>query len=382
MSEPQFEEAVFPNLPEAMVEEVLKKSNGVASDFLAPLEGLNASRKKYREGLKSEGMLKDLSSELGKDGRHTTCASDGTYVIENLMASDLTVAAAVCVEGLVPPADQGHWPGPRHEVHLDVEFHHEKTKSILRAIMVGEELRLLAAAPHDLAMFDGNLLLPLISFNLAMSAAHEIDGSLKCGKKFQENCLGYLQAYLAILRSADRVYVGMPKYSVNREIGKNMGWPESIDDRALLSILLEEGEMTRPVKMNPARDSLNIGSLPEKIIKKAGALEKGIQEGLNNVRLFYFKPRKDLPALRVEISGKDTGGEKEKISVHGLNMQMQAPAMLEPYPLYLADRYAKDLAKSMPAVRQVITHAMSRDYAGNIRDVLFATNPYRSEDRR
>lgn len=383
MSDQQFEEGpIFPNLPEAMVDEVLQKSEGVAEDFLVPLEELNVKRKDFRKGLESKRMLEDVSSKLAKDKDFTTCASDGTYVVESLMASDLTVAAAVCVEGLVPPKEQGHWPGPRHEVYLDVEAHHDKTSSVLRAVMVGEELKLLAAAPHDLAMFDGTLFLPVIYFNQAMSAAKETEGSLKCSRKFQESCLDYLASYLKVLQSSGRVYIGMPKYSSAREIGEKMKWPENIDDRALLSMLLKEGEMTAVQSMESSGYHLGTTHLPREFSDSADWIKQEILEELHKVHLFYFKPRKELPALRIELPGNAANDNGVEVVLHGLHKQMQAPAMLEPFPLYMADRYAKNLAKSMPAVRQVITYAMSSGYTGNITDLLFATNPYRSEDKR
>jgi hypothetical protein len=53
--------------------------------------------------------------------------------------------------------------------------------------------------------------------------------------------------------------------------------------------------------------------------------------------------------------------------------------MLEPYPLYLADRTVKALARSIPAFRQVATQQISERYDGNISEVFFAMHGYRSE---
>jgi hypothetical protein len=53
--------------------------------------------------------------------------------------------------------------------------------------------------------------------------------------------------------------------------------------------------------------------------------------------------------------------------------------MLEPYPLYLADRTVKALARAVPAFRQVTTQRISEKYEGDIGEVFFAMHGYRSE---
>jgi hypothetical protein len=56
--------------------------------------------------------------------------------------------------------------------------------------------------------------------------------------------------------------------------------------------------------------------------------------------------------------------------------------MLEPYPLYLADRTVKALARAIPAFRQVTTQHISEQYEGDISEVFFAMHGYRSDAGR
>ena len=56
--------------------------------------------------------------------------------------------------------------------------------------------------------------------------------------------------------------------------------------------------------------------------------------------------------------------------------------MLEPYPIYLADRMARALARALPAFRQVMTQKISERYGGDIGEVFFAMHNYRSESGR
>ena len=68
--------------------------------------------------------------------------------------------------------------------------------------------------------------------------------------------------------------------------------------------------------------------------------------------------------------------------VQGLKHQSATPSMLEPYPIYLADRTVKALARAIPAFRQVTTQRVSEQYQGDIGEVFFALHSYRSESGR
>ena len=68
--------------------------------------------------------------------------------------------------------------------------------------------------------------------------------------------------------------------------------------------------------------------------------------------------------------------------LRGIKEQSAVASMLEPYPLYMADRMAKSLAGAIPAFRQVATQRISEDYDGDIGEVFFAMHGYRSEGGR
>jgi len=70
------------------------------------------------------------------------------------------------------------------------------------------------------------------------------------------------------------------------------------------------------------------------------------------------------------------------VVVQGLKHQCAVPSILEPYPLYLADRTVKALARAVPTFRQVATQRLSERYDGDIGEVFFAMHGYRSESGR
>lgn len=263
---------------------------------------------------------------------------------------------------------------------------------MLRALMLGEELLLAVAAPHDLVMLDGSLTLPIIYFNQALTKAPETS-TLHCSRTFINNCISYLKAYLGLLRPerSDKQYVALPKYSTRREIGRNLGWPGTYDDRGILSLVLNAGELTRPLELEHPRDKLgnitwhlNVERLPtEELRTEARTVAEEIVANLSTVRVFYYKPHPWLPALRVEV-GASVAENAYRLStvVHGLKHQSATPSMLEPYPIYLADRTAKALARALPAFRQVTTQRISEKYQGDIGELFLAMHGYRSETGR
>ena len=377
----------FADLPAALVDEVLEQTSTVARELLASFQEVRVGREELRATLVESGLVLAESS-LGYPPLPTTCAADGSYAIERLLTTDLAAAAAVAVEGLTPPSEKRHWELPRHKSFVAAEPHIEDTATVLRAVMLGEELRLVTDAPHDLLMLDGTLTLPIIYFNQALNKAPD-SVRLCAARELLENCSTYLEAYLATLKSerSDKHFVALPKYSTRREIGRDLGWPESYDDRGMLTMLLNPGELTKPRALEHPRDSdgnvtwhLNTQRLPATVRRQATELADEIVAAVGSVRVFYYKPQDWLPALRVETSASVASNTQRLATVvQGIKHQTATPSMLEPYPIYLADRTVKALARAIPAFRQVTTQRMSEHYEGDIGEVFFAMHGYRSE---
>ena len=169
-----------------------------------------------------------------------------------------------------------------------------------------------------------------------------------------------------------------------------MGWPESYDDRGMLTMLLNPGELTKPRQLEHPRDSrgditwhLNTGRLPAELKREATELANEIVSALGPLRVFYYKPQEWLPALRIEVSeGVAMNSYRLATVVQGIKLQTATPSMLEPYPIYLADRTVKALSRALPTFRQITTQRISEKYEGDIGEVFFAMHGYRSEGGR
>jgi hypothetical protein len=373
--------APFADLPAALVEELLERAPVVGDNLIGTLTDIKTSREELKSKLAQKGLLISESS-LPLVDIPTACAADGSYAIERMLTTDLGVAAAVVVEGLTPPSETRFWAEPRHRVSVFAETHDEDTATVLRALMLGEELTLAADAPHDLVMIDGTLTLPIIYFNQALNAAPGT--SLQCGKAFLEQCLTYLTAYVKILSSTrtDKQYIGCPKYSTRREIGRQLGWPESHDDRGLLTLVLDAGQLTRPVPLEQPTGSwhITIDRVSPEIRSQIQPYTEQVPGLLQGVHVLYYRPSGSLPAFRIEV-GSATASNPHRLAtvIQGIKSQAATGSMLEPYPLYLADRIVKAAARSLPAFRQVATQRIAERYPGDLGEVFFAMHGYRSE---
>lgn len=379
------EQTPFADLPAALVEEVLNQSEAVAGALLTHFQKVREDRATLRKRFLESGIVISEST-LGYPPLPTTCAADGSYAIERLLTTDLAAAAAVAVEGLTPPSEKRHWEQPHHRTFLAAEPHLEDTATVLRTLMLGEELCLATAAPHDLVMLDGTLTLPVIYFNQGFNKAPEAT-RLRCSIELIDQSLRYLEAYRTIVRSerSDKQYVALPKYTTRREIGKEVGWPDGFDDRGMLTLLLDPGELTKPRLLEQPGQPWHINTtrLPGAVKAEIEAVSNEVIDALCHVHVFYYKPHDWLPALRVEVAESIArNNHRLAIVVQGLKHQCATASMLEPYPIYLADRTVKALARALPAFRQVTTQRISETYTGNIGEVFFAMHGYRSDSGR
>jgi hypothetical protein len=374
-------ERPFLDLPAALVDEVLKRAEGLGQKMLQDLTQAQKRRQEWRQGLSYFGLLR-REGELPYMPIPTTCGVDGSYAIERLLTSDMVATAAVAVEGLTPPSETRYWPEPRHLVWVEIEPHQAEIGTILRGLMIGMELELAAQAPHEVVFIDGSLTTPLIYFNQALNKSKNLPA--RTTEHFLKRVPDFLEAYVTILASprTDRIWLAVPKYTTRREIGKELGWPETFDDRALLSFLLEPGEFTPPRTIEPPSEPwhLNLSPLAPEVQEKCEHLRTKILHLLGEIQVIYYRPYTWLPALRLEMSRAIVeNSARLATAFQAVKHQCGAPTVLEPYPLYMADRMVKHLPRAIPAFRQVTSQYVAEHYQGDIKEVFLSLHGYRTE---
>ncbi len=287
---------------------------------------------------------------------------------------------------MTPPSEERFWPIPRFKPLVEPLSHYEETSNLLRAIMVAFELLLSQNAPHDVIYLDGSLTTPIIYFNQALNqVVKNSEHPLK--ERLLEILYLSLNAYNDILQSprSDHIFCAFPKYSTLREIGQQFGWSTTFNDRAILTQVLNAGECTKATLVySKAPWHLTIKPFERKDkFRNANKLAQKIIHALNNIYVLYYKPYDWTPAFRIEL-GTAVTQNKNRLAMllQGTKHQCITPGIMEPYPLYLADRMVKHLGKVLPAIRQVATQNMVREYEGNIGGLFYTMHGYRTESGR
>jgi len=375
----------FAELPEALVEEMLSKSEQIGDRLYDSFKEIQNNKDQMRKQLRDNNILKH-DTEVGYPEIPTTCGIDGSYAVEKLLATDLAACAAVAIEGLTPPSEKRHWAKPHHRVFIHPEKHDLDTSTVIRGVMMEMELELAARAPHDIVFLDGSLTTPLIYMNQAVNKVIEWENEgnqTEVGKELKERFAQFLKDYKTILESSrtDKLWVSLPKYTTRRELGKMFSWSSNYDDRAILTTILSPGEFTSPIPLEQPQQPWHL-RLPfdnEEIEK----LKDGVISAINRIYVIYYRPHNWTPAFRIEVSSSiATNNSRIGVLLQGLKYQSGTPGIMEPYPLYIADRMVKHLRAAIPAFRQTATKRMTELHQGDIGEIFFSMHGYRTESGR
>lgn len=389
-------ETPFDELPEALVEEMLNECDKLGKNLSKSFQKLNETKEKIRKALKDKKLLKKDSDISIAPTHPTSCGVDGSYAIEKLIATDMVAIAGVAVEGLTPPTEKRFWPKPHHFSRVLTISHSDSTAVVSRAIMMCMELILANRAPHDVIFLDGSLTTPFIYFNQALSKINEVPEKLSnllingikvkekdTNKEVTINIRNAFIAYKEILLSprTDKIFAGIPKYTTRREITQRELEELNIkeyEDRGMLSFILEAGDFIKPIPIQKPQTPWHI-SLPEEL-KDLEKLKEEIISALNNLHVVYYRPHIHFPALRIEIS-KSIASNTQRLAIlfESLKLQCGAPGIVEPYPLYLADRMVKHLGTALPAIRKTTTQEMALKWKGELGNMYLAMHGYRTE---
>lgn len=375
------EQTPFAELPEALVEEMLSKSELVGDKLYHSFKEIQNNKAKMRKQLQEQNMLKQ-DTEVGYPRIPTTCGVDGSYAVEKLLATNFAACAAVAIEGLTPPSEKRHWEKPHHRVFIHPEKHDPDTGTVIRGLMIEMELELAAKAPHDIVFLDGSLTTPLIYMNQAINKMTESNNTV-IGRNLSENFKNFLESYKTVLESfrTDKLWVSMPKYTTRRELGKRLIWSSHYDDRAVLTTILSPGEFTSPIPLEEPQQPWHL-RLPFSD-KELERLKDEVITAINRLYVLYYRPHNWTPVFRIEMASSiATNNSRIAVLLQGLKYQCGTPGIFEPYPLYIADRMVKHLGSAIPAFRQTATKRMAELYQGDIGEIFFSMHGYRTESGR
>ena len=376
----------FDELPEALVEEMLGSCDKIATDLSKHFKEIIVKKKEHREVLQERGVLRNKDELPTTPTYPTSCGVDGSYSIEKLISTDISAAASVAIEGLTPPGpEKRHWPKPRHFAHVDITKHSEATSSVLRGITMNLELTLASQAPHDVVFLDGSMTTPFIYIHQAAQKLDEVSENLQ--RVFREgkeqknedgiNFPGLKDSFVAyekILSASrsDKIYAAIPKYSTENKVCELLDLPE-YEDRGLLNFILDKGEFVGPIELEK---EFHFKNPPEEIRE----LKDRVINSLKRLQVVYFRPSEFFPVIRLEIA-PSIGQNNHRLAIlfEALEIQCVAPGIMEPYPLYLADRMVKHLGTALPAIRKTATQEMALKWEDKEGSMYLAMHGYRTE---
>jgi hypothetical protein len=362
-------------IPASLVQELLNDADKIGNDLSSSMLDIEEKKYTYRSQLINNRIVLD-DSEMACDMSHTACGIDGACAIERLVGTDLLVAGAVGVEGLTP-CDNASWSRPNHFTYVNAEGHDTENMNIARALMLEMELKLATEAPHDIILIDGSLTTALIHMYKAID--HFQLGTSNARNKLREDFYNFLRSYNKILglERADKIWIGIPKYTSRNDIATKLNWKTLYDDKAILSMVLNAGEFTRPILFTD-KDAWH-----EKVPYEEQELRHLIRDvikGIRQLSFIYYKPHKWSPALRIEVP-KNIIEDHNNLSaiLVTIKSQCRLPSLMEPYPLYMADRIAKNIGRVIPSYRQIVARRIIEEKKVNPDDVFFMMQSYRTE---
>ncbi|MEX2757420.1 MAG: DNA double-strand break repair nuclease NurA [Candidatus Sigynarchaeota archaeon] len=366
----------FEELPEALVERMLGKTAELGRDLSQSFGNILGIKDDVRAEIEAKGLLQKDTDMILDPTNPTTLGVDGSYAIEKLLSIDMVATAAVAVEGLRPPTNTVHWPRPHHLADVFTVPHNESTMLAVRGIMTCMEMNLAANAPHDVIFLDYSLFTPAIYINQALGKISEVSERLR--RRFNTYLLSGLNFFNKVVNpgNANKIFAGVPKYTTMTELSKQLSIPAECDDRALLTFILSPGELVGPFQVSRAP----FGWKLEGSYRKFQPTIDAIYQTLKALDIIYYRPSSLYPALRIEVT-RDVAGDKNKLArvLEAVRLQCVPAGMMEPYPLYMADRMVKHLHTALPAIRQTTTKEMALKWEQSLGNMYMAMHGYRTE---
>jgi len=380
------DEAPFSELPQALVQEMFDTTNDLAASVAEHISKILTNKTDIRSKLKDR--IRRYSEIVTVPKFPTTAGTDGSYHVDRLLSTDFVAVAAVAVEGLIPPKlTEPKWPRPRHFVKIESLAHDHASEILAKAIMLSMEMQLAVRAPHDVVFLDGSMTTITLAYNqaFAYTSPKALYDFLLAGDEKEPSVdriklgplIETLKCYKEILEGArtDKIVATIPKYSRRNEICEDIGL-EGYDDKGLLSLVLEAGEFTMPLKIQKEGG----GSwLTAKLPVDDKSIVNDIEKLLNDFYVVYYKPYENFPAMRLEMA-KSVALNDSRLAIllEAVYLQSGAPGMMEPYPTYMADRMVKHLSTAMPAIIGFSIKEIAAKWKGEVADIYLAMHGYRT----
>ena len=368
----------FSDLPDALVRDLLAEATPLAERVSSHLALLQEHKEEARQSVQSAGLIQ-RKSDLDVTREPSVVGVDGSYQVHRLTSLDLCAAAAVAVEGTSKEA-QRHWQEPYHRIWVNSFEHSKNATNTLRGLMITMELDLAHESPHDLVLLDGSFLVLLIYLNQGLTSFSEAP-ALLC-KAFEDQWASQrvLERFSNLLQS-DRT-VAVPKYSSRNELARlvqGINLPVT-DGKTLATVMLQPDEYVAPLPIFRFDEEDREYHLPGRFCPPE--TQNRINRAVEDLRVVFYRPYGWAPAVRLEVTAPIAASPARlSMVLEGIKRQFFSPAVLEPYPLFLADRMVKSLGAGVAVIEQAVAQQAVGE-SSDVESTMLCLQNYRTEGGR
>lgn len=363
MAEHPDTDAIYARLPEDLLADLLADTPHITEQVTDLLMPALAQRDELRRAAEANGLLR--ISPVGTPS--TVCAVDGGFAVERTIAVDIAMAVAVGVEGFTTSGVPCAWDENQYASFHRVLVHDVDNERLARAAAVSHEVAVIADAPHEVRIYDGSHVTPVIQLNSGFSSAcdHVRDGSAEVAVAVE-----LLSALGAFVNNPQ--IVAMPKYDSSRDLTNYLGGiihsPQLIpgDDKYVTSLILRANEYTAPrrVPRDPWRQ-LHLGTRPgspQDVLDLVTELDAQLEPLRERELMYtYWRASDHSPTYRLEMKPRLAEDEDALGVVFAtLAHQITGPFVREPYPQYLADVMAKSVGLGLSALQAAAHLSLTR----------------------
>lgn len=379
-----YDETQYAYLPDELLEDILEGTPAMSAEVQRIFEKIINQRARMRQALLDAGRVR-RATDLENVPSPSVAAVDGGVVVEKSIGADMVLVVAVGVEGLTRE-DLRKWTGIQYSHWQQVLPHGgEDARRFGLGVMAALEMVIAAQAPHDIVIFDGSHLTPVIGLNSMLSLKLDGLGPVAASILTEYKVVTMLERMMS--RSG---IVAMVKYDASREL--SLTWLSefgtNFDDRTVMTMLLEPDEYTQPVPAGQTQrgrenwEKLHI-TIAYPDFPNKDETQQALERALAPVRkrriyITYYKPYEWSPAYRIELKQEAARSSVRLARVlKAVKEQVVSPEIREPYPQYLADMMAKSVGSGMHALRSAVAFELAD--TGADRYLRMIAQSYRTE---
>ena len=367
----QINAEVFGDLPDALINELLTCAEEVGEKAHIHVDTQVQAREDLRERAHQLGLVEELP-DLSNMPTESVSAVDGSLVSKRLASFDLNAAAALAVDGIGFDTDGNN---TRHDIAVHPTKPLPYGREVTYALMFCMEYNIASKeiSTRKLVMLDGAFSTGLIAISKALVSAQSDYDDLY--NDFFDRWAPRTMQIVPEIMTSNRV-IALPKRSSANEFRDQTRLFDSreidTNGRSTASLILEANEYSGPFSFDTRTpQTWQTDEFPD-FWKQTSSL-------FEELKVVYFKPHPWSHAYRIEMPPAIAQDQQHLQSVlDSIKRQCTNPAMMEPYPLYVADRFAKSLAKGANALLDAVrTDLIARSENSEIAHSML--NAYRTE---